>query len=183
MTDDAETEARLSEKFWEELADSPFVMLGLQGVDDDFTRPMTAQVDRPDGKGKSDPGQIYFFASRSEDLFRGLQRSRRAIATYSGKGHKFFASIHGNLQPSDDRAVIDRLWNPFVASWYKDGKDDPDLALLRFDATTADVWEAATGATLKAAALKMLFDVDPGKEHQDEHRAAIPLGQDSRAGE
>jgi len=71
--------------------------------------------------------------------------------------------------------VIERLWNPIIASWYKDGKDDPDLLLLRFDTERADVWEANTGATLKAAALKALFDIDPGKEHSNEHKASVTL--------
>ena len=166
MTDRAEIDAKLEEKFWDEIKGSPFMMLGLQGVDNDFTRPMTAQVDN---------GRIYFFASRSEDLFKGLGRSSKAIATFAGKGHKLFASIHGRLSLDNDRGVIERLWNPIIASWYKEGKDDPDLALVRFDTEKADIWEAAPGATLKAAALKMLFNIDPGKEHQDEHRAQVEL--------
>jgi general stress protein 26 len=166
MTDRRDTEARLEQKFWDELKDSGFVMLGLQGVDDDFTRPMTANVD---------DGRIYFFAARSEDLFKSLGRTNRAITTFASKGHTLFASIHGRLVEDMNRAVIDRLWNPVVASWYKDGKEDPDLVLLRLDSTSADVWEAQAGATLKAAALKMLFNIDPGKEHQDEHRAQVEL--------
>lgn len=166
MTDRNEAKARLEEKFWDELKSSPFLMLGLQGVDDNLTRPMTAQVDQ---------GRIYFFASRSEDLFKSLGRTGRAVATFAGKGHKLFASIHGTLREDMDRAVIERLWNPIIAGWFKDGKDDPDLVLLRLEAESADVWEAQAGATLKAAALKMLFNIDPGKEHQDEHRAQVEL--------
>ena len=166
MTDRNEAEARLEEKFWDEIKDSPFMMVGLQGVDNGFTRPMTAQIDE---------GRIYFFAARSEDLFKNMARSNRAIATYAGKGHKLFASIHGTLVEDIDRAVVDRLWNPIIASWYKDGKDDPNLVLLRFDALTADVWEADTGSTLKAAAMNMLFNIDPGKEHQKDHRAEVEL--------
>lgn len=172
---DENPETRLAKKFWKELDDSPFVMLGLDGVEDSRTRPMTAQVDRRNGADKEDGGRIYFFASRSEDLARETGASHRAVATFAAKGHGLFAHIHGTLALDDDRAVIDRLWNPIIASWYKDGKDDPDLALLRFDATRADVWEATPGATMKAAALKMLFDIDPGKEHQDDHQAAVTL--------
>ena len=175
MDSEAETAARLKKEFWEALDESPFMMLGLQGVDDEMTRPMTAQIDRREGADKQDGGKIYFFASRSEHLVQGLQRSSKAVATYAAKGHKLFASIHGTLVLDDDRAVIERLWNPVIASWYKDGKDDPDLALIRFDTTSADLWEATPGATLKAAALKMLFNVDPGKEHQDEHRAEVEV--------
>ena len=32
------------------------------------------------------------------------------------------------------------LWNPFVAAWYKGGKSDPALALLRFDPQQAQIW-------------------------------------------
>ncbi len=162
MTD---TKRRLEDKFWDELDDSPFVMLGLQGVDDDFTRPMTAQVDG---------GTIYFFADSSEDLVAGLQRSNRAVATFASKGHSLFASIHGTLELNTDREVIDRLWNPMIASWFKDGKDDPKLALIRLDATSADIWEADAGSTLKAAAIKLLGR-DPGKHHRDEHRTEVAL--------
>lgn len=169
MASEAETQEKLEEKFWSELGSSPFMMLGLHGVDDSFTRPMTAQLcDR----------QIWFFADRSEDLYKGLQRSNRAVATYASKGHDLFASIRGALVEDNDRAMIERLWNPMIASWYEGGKDDPKLVLLRFEAEQADVWDAHAGSTLKAAALKLLGR-DPGKDHQDDNRAAIPLGDGS----
>lgn len=171
---DEAPEIRLRKKFWEELDDSPFLMLGLEGVEDSRTRPMTANVDRQD-RSKDEGGPIYFFASRSEGLAEGLKQETRAVATFAAKGHGIFAHIHGTLVPSNDRDVIDRLWNPIIASWYKDGRDDPDLLLLRFDTEKADVWEATPGATLKAAALKALFDIDPGKEHQSDHQASVQL--------
>ena len=173
-TDDA-PETRLRKQFWKDLDDSPFVMLGLQGVEDCRTRPMTAQVDRTDGADKEDGGKIYFFAAKSEELVQDLGKGHRAVATFVSKGHGLFAHIHGTLALDNNRAVIDRLWNPIIASWYKDGKDDPDLALVRFDTEKADVWEATPGATLKAAALKMLLNIDPGKEHQGDHQAAVQL--------
>ncbi|MDQ3471321.1 MAG: pyridoxamine 5'-phosphate oxidase family protein [Pseudomonadota bacterium] len=162
MTDNQQ---RLEDKFWDALEQSPFLMLGLQGVDDAFTRPMTAQVDG---------ATIYFFANASDDLVRGLQHSNRAVATFASKGHQLFASVHGTLHLSNDREVVERLWNPIIASWFKDAKDDPDLALVRFETSSADVWEADAGASLKAAAIKLLGR-DPGKKHQDEHRAEVAL--------
>jgi general stress protein 26 len=150
-------------------------MLGLEGVEDSRTRPMTAQVDVPEGGDKDKGGEIYFFASKSESLVQSLGTSHRAVATFAATGHKLFAHIHGTLVRANDRAVIERLWNPIIASWYKDGKDDPDLQLVRFDTDSANIWKAETGATLKAAAMKALFNVDPGKEHQKDNRADVQL--------
>ena len=168
-------EIELRKLFWQELRDSPFMMLGLQGVEDSRTRPMTAQVDVPEGGDKDDGGQIYFFASKSEHLVTALGQSHNAVATYASKGHDLFAHVHGQLVLDQDRGVIERLWSPVIASWYKDGKDDPDLALIRFDTDSATIWKAETGATLKAAALKALFNVDPGKAQQKDNRADVKL--------
>ena len=149
---DDDTRSKLEEQFWDKLESDRFVMLGLEGVEDDRTRPMTAQVDR--GASGDAPRAIYFFASKSDGAGQSVlaNPSSRAVATFSSKGNDLFAHIHGTLSPSGDREVIDRLWNPIIASWYDEGKDDPDLILIRFNAERADVWEASAFATLKAAA-------------------------------
>ena len=169
-SNDQDNDARLTKALWKAIDDSPFMMLGLEGVEDDQTRPMTAQVDVPEGGGP-----IYFFASKTDGVGQNVTGSARAVAAYAAKGHTLFAHVHGTLSASNDRAVIDRLWNPSVASWYKDGKNDPDLLLLRFDTERATIWEANKGSTLKAAALKTLFNVDPGKEHSKDHKADVTL--------
>ena len=64
--------------FWKELHDSPFMMLGLQGVEDSRTRPMTAQVDVPEGGDKDDGGPIYFFGSKSESLVTAMGQTHAA---------------------------------------------------------------------------------------------------------
>ena len=174
---DAERSQELKDLFWKELSDSPFMMLGLQGVEDSRTRPMTAQVDAGDEGEEGDVddgGTIYFFGAKSENLVKGIGANHRAVATFVGKGHKLFAHIHGSLECVTDRAVVDRLWNPFIAAWYKDGKDDPDLQLIRFDTERADIWKAETGSTLVAVAMKLLGR-DPGKDHQKENSAQVAL--------
>lgn len=171
---DAENIKELEELFWKELSSSPFVMLGLQGVENSRTRPMTAQIDAPKDADKKDGGTIYFFGAKSESLVQDIKGSHKAVATYASKGHDLFAHVHGTLVLDNDRAVIERLWNPIIASWYKDGKDDPDLQLIRFDTEKADVWRASMGSTLLAAALKLLGR-DPGKDHQSDNQAAVPL--------
>jgi len=172
---DDDNDTRLRKAFWKALDDSPFIMLGLEGVEDDLTRPMSAQVDVPKGGDKDDGGPIYFFASKTDGVGQSVTQGNRAVATFAAKDHGLFAHIHGTLVEDNDPAIIDRLWNPFIAAWYKHGKTDADLRLLRFDTTTATIWEAAKGSTLKAAAIKALFNVDPGKEHSAEHKAEVRL--------
>jgi general stress protein 26 len=132
------------------------MMLGLDGVEDGHARPMTAQAE-------NEASPIWFFTSVDNALVQNLARGERAIATFTSKDHELFASIKGSLRVDNDRATIDRLWNPFVAAWYE-GKDDPKLALLRLDAEDAEVW---LNASSLLAGVKMLLGVDPKQDYKD----------------
>ncbi len=153
------TPQELEAKFWKALRSDMTMMLGLQGVADGHTRPMTAQLD-----GDRDQGPIWFFASTETQLVQSLKDGGRAIATFSSKNHDLFAAVHGALTLDNNRAVIDRLWNRFVAAWYEGGKDDPKLALLRLDAERAEIW--LEGSSL-IAGIKMLFGSDPKRDFKD----------------
>lgn len=172
--DHHEDDAELKRDFWKALISDRTLMLGVQGHEDGATRPMTAQVDQPDGADKGDGGTIYFFASKNEGVGAALGAgSDRAIASFQSKDHGIFASINGRLVAHNDRATIERLWSPFAAMYYKDGKDDPNLLLIRFDTESADLWRSDTSGFLKAAAYK-LIGKDAGQANPED-RAEVAL--------
>ena len=154
MTDPRE----LEEKFWDALEKDRTVMLGLDGQEDGHARPMTAL-----SEDRRSP--IWFFTAADNVLVQQLgEGSGRAIAGFASKGHDLFASIRGSLRVDTDRAVVDRLWNRFVAAWYEGGKDDPKLRLLRLDAEDAEVWKDASSMV---TGVKMLMGMDPRKDVED----------------
>jgi general stress protein 26 len=152
------------EKLWKALGSDRTVMLGINGVDESHTRPMTAQFEQ-------ERGPIWFFASTENAIVQTLGQSEaRAVATFSSKGHDLFATIHGTLSVDTDRAVIDRLWNRYTAAWFE-GKDDPKIALLRLDAENAEVWIDASSIV---AGAKLLLGIDPKRSFKDKV-ANVPL--------
>ncbi|BBK35137.1 general stress protein [Allostella sp. ATCC 35155] len=151
------TPQEIEAKFWKALASDRTMMLGIDGVEDGHAHPMTAQFE-------DESGPIWFFTARDNGIVQALPKGNRAIATFADKGHDLFATVHGSLSVDNDRAVIDRLWNRFVAAWYEGGKDDPKLTLLRFDPERAEIWLDASSLI---AGIKMLFGADPKKEYRD----------------
>jgi general stress protein 26 len=147
MADDREIE----EKFWSALESSSFMMLGIEGARDGATQPMTANFKDEDRNA----GQLWFFTAKDHDFVRAMGQSNKAIAAYSAKGHDLFASLRGTLSVANDPATVDRLWNPIVAEWYE-GKDDPKLALVRFDVEDAKIWLSDIEGFLKPALNKLL---------------------------
>lgn len=150
------TSQELETRLWKALESDRTVMLGLSGAEDGHTRPMTAMIE--DGRGP-----VWFFTSRENAMVDALGSGARAVAAFSSKGHDLFASVHGTLVIDPDRAVIERLWNPFIGAWFE-GKDDPRLVLLRLDAEQAEVWLNENNLV---AGVKMLFGVDPRADYAD----------------
>jgi general stress protein 26 len=159
------TPQQLEAQFWKALKSDMTMMLGLDGIEDGHARPMTAQFE-------DNRSPLWFFSAADNTIVENIASgSGRAIATFASKDHEIFATLHGSLRIDNDRAVIDRLWNKFVAAWYEGGKDDPKLRLIRFDAERAQIWENAT--TLYAG-IKLLLGADPKKDYQDKV-AEVPL--------
>ncbi len=159
------TPAELEKHLWKSLKSDMTVMLGLVDVEESHTRPMTAMIE-------GDDGPIWFFTARDTSIVEALAEGSRAIVTFASKSHSIFATIHGDLSVDYDRAVIERLWNPFIAAWYEGGKDDPKLVLLRFDPGQAQIWE--NGSSLLAG-IRMLLGRDPKKDYRDQV-AEVDLG-------
>lgn len=150
MPDKKEFETR----FWKSIRSDMTVMVSVSGVD---PRPLTAQFD-------GDRKVVYFFTAKDTELAGKLTRSKKATLVYAAKGHDLFATVHGTLRIDNDRAVIDRLWNRFVAAWFEKGKNDPKLRLLRFDPADAEVWLDASSIV---AGVKMFLGLgDPKRDYK-----------------
>ena len=159
------TPQELETKFWKALGCDMTMMLSIDDGTNRHQRPMTAQIE-------NDQGPIWFFAAKNTSLGQSLSSgAQQALGSFASKGHDLFASIHGTIRIDNDRAVIDRLWNPFVAAWYEGGKDDPQLLLLRLDEATAEIW--LDGSSILAG-IKMLLGMDPKQNYKD-HVATVAL--------
>ena len=151
------TPQELEAKFWTALDSDRTVMLGLVGAADGDLRPMAAQL-------ADDRSCIWFFTSTETALADEMGESHAARIGFVSKGHDLFATLQGRLSRDRDRATIDRLWNRYVAAWFEGGKDDPRLALLRFEPETGEIWADASSLL---AGIKMLLGADPKADAKD----------------
>lgn len=125
------------------MAESPFLMVG-PADGSTHSEPLTAQLD------KDQVDTLFFFIGRHNRVADGGE----LMLQFVSRGHDFFACLHGNARVDNDRALIDKLWNRQVEAWFPGGKDDPNLALLRVDIDSAELWETDMSI---AGKVKMLF--------------------------
>ncbi len=145
-------QAELKRDLWKRMSQSPFLMVGLI-AGGDHSEPLTAQLD------KDQADTLWFFIGKNNRLAKG----GAARAHFASKGHDYFACLAGEAQIDQNKAMIDKLWSNQVEAWFPGGKDDPNLALLRFDVEDAELWETDMSLMGK---LKMLFGgkIQPSEE-------------------
>ncbi|WP_068082264.1 pyridoxamine 5'-phosphate oxidase family protein [Novosphingobium rosa] len=134
---------KLKEHLWEKLENGPFTMVGLHDGSS-HSEPLTAQLD------KDQVDTLWFFIGKDNRLAKGGD----ATVNFVAKGQDFFASLSGTATVDNNPAMIDKLWSRQVEAWFPGGKADPNLALLRFDISDAELWEADVSLI---GQLKMLF--------------------------
>jgi general stress protein 26 len=108
-------------------------MLGLCSENEAHAQPMTAHFEGANGP-------LWFYAHRDSGLVHGAEASHQAVFHYVGRGHDLYACVHGDLETADAPDVVARFWSEEVERWFPGGPDDPDLALLRFSPSSAQIW-------------------------------------------
>jgi general stress protein 26 len=139
MSDHQTDPHEVAQRLWKEIAKARYGMLGVVGgAPVQHFQPMTAFAEPEDG-------QIWFFTRTDTDLARALADGAEAMFVVQARDQDFQACVGGRLEVKPDRERMDRFWNPIVAAWYPQGKDDPALTLLRLDARDAAVWMSEAG--------------------------------------
>lgn len=127
-------------KTFREKADGIYtVMLTTTTPDGEYhIRPMaTQQID--------DDGCLWFFTSRSSEKIKEINGEHDVAVTYTNSGSELYLVAYGKGQQVDNRAKIDELWSEYVKAWFPEGKDDPDLTLLKVQVTGAEYWDTPGG--------------------------------------
>ncbi|MBD2702797.1 pyridoxamine 5'-phosphate oxidase family protein [Spirosoma sp. BT702] len=101
------------------------------------SRPMAVQqVD--------DDGSIWFFTQRTSPKVDQIDNhDHRVNLGFASVSDADYVSVSGTAREIDDRTKIDELWNPMAKAWFPEGKDDPDLTLLKVHIDMAEYWSAS----------------------------------------
>ena len=90
------------------------------------SRPMRGHADR-------DSRELWFFTKSGE-----IESDHQVNLAYARPDKEEYVSLSGRASLVHDRERVDRLWSPYVAAWFPQGKGDPDLALIRVDVEQAE---------------------------------------------
>lgn len=122
------------------------------------TRPMSPME-------TDDEGCIWFFSDRNSNKNKEIDEDSRVQLTFSNSGSNEFLNIFGNAEIIIDKIKFAEMWTPIVKIWFKEGKDDPDLSLIRVLPKQSYYWDTKHNKMI--ALLKMLTSIATGKSMDD----------------
>lgn len=107
--------------------------------------PMTTQEAEFDG-------EVWFIAGAGSDTVRNLRVHPDVNLSYSSD--TAWLSVSGRASVAERPDKKDELWNTFVQAWFPEGKDDPNVCVIKVEGDSAQYWESPGKVVTMASMLK-----------------------------
>lgn len=126
-----------SQQKFEELLDSfqTAMLVTQSGKDQLRSRPMAVA-------SKRDAGSL-FFATKA-DSGKVDEVLEHPGVNISMQKDSSYLSVSGKAKVVNDQDQIEKLWEPSWKLWFKEGKTDPSIVLIKVDATQGEYWNFDT---------------------------------------
>lgn len=130
------------------------------------TRPMSTQeVD--------DNGNIWFLSDKDSTKNMEIKDDDKVQLLFSGSGHADYLSVWGSATILYDKQKIAELYEPIVKAWFKEGKDDPHISVIKVTPEDGYYWDTKHGKLVSLA--KIVASVVSGKTMDDGIEGKIKL--------
>ncbi|AFZ59896.1 pyridoxamine 5'-phosphate oxidase family protein [Anabaena cylindrica FACHB-243] len=111
----------------------------LTTVDDDgslHSRPMSIFSDI------DTDGILWFFTSTDSHKVFEIEHCQQVNVSFSSPDKQRYVSILGTAELVKDRNKLQEKWQPKLQTWFPQGLDEPNLALLKVNINKADYWDS-----------------------------------------
>ncbi len=160
--------AEAIEKLKELGSGSCFLVTRVPTGDSDGARPMSVQkVD--------DEGNLWFLSAIDSHKNQEIQADPRVELFFQGSAHSDFLHLSGTATISQDRAMIDELWDPIIKTWFTEGKDDPRITVIKVTPNRGYYWDTKHGNFV--AGIKILIGAATGKTLDDSIEGEISVNR------
>jgi general stress protein 26 len=88
-------------------------------------------------------GNLWFIACSTSGLAQEVAANPNVNVSYSNPRNDRYISVTGSATLVRDAERLRDLWSGKHKAWFREGKKDPDLTLLRIDVHFAEYWDAS----------------------------------------
>lgn len=110
-------------------------------------------------------GNLWFISSRSSNKNFEIKNDNRVQLFFAKTADNHYLSVFGTASIYTDKTKIEEVWTPIAKAWFEEGKDDPDVTVIKVKTEEAYYWDTKDGklvALLKWAANTVIGSRDDG---------------------
>ena len=123
-------------------------------TDEGFTsRPMSAIK-------VCDQGNMWFFSEKDSDKNKAIDNDENMQLFFSHPAKGSFLVVNGEEEIILDKSKIEEMWTSAAKIWFEEGKDDPNIAIIKVIPTTEYYWD--TNGNRMINFIKMVASVVTG---------------------
>jgi general stress protein 26 len=115
--------------------------------DDGCLRSRPMQLLQMNGK------DLLFLTGYQSGISHEIAHDSHVNLSFADDHKKIFVSLSGKASISKDAATIDELWEDTYRAWFPEGKNDPNIAVLRISVDHAEYWDTPAGPAVKVISL------------------------------
>ncbi|WP_353472608.1 pyridoxamine 5'-phosphate oxidase family protein [Salipiger sp. H15] len=127
----------LKADFWKHLKD---VRAGMLAAEGERPVPMAPHADK-------DENAIWFITAKGSAADRAARNSGEVNFLVADTKAHLYANVVGTASISNDEKKLDEIWSIVASAWFKDGRDDPAVQLVKMTPKEAEVWVSDGGAS------------------------------------
>lgn len=136
-------------------------------TDDGSTcRPMTAIK-------VCDEGNIWFFSEKDSDKNKDIAKDKDVQLFFSHPAISSYMVVNADAEIILDKKTIEELWTPIVKIWFKEGKDDPNISVIKVTPKNAYYWDTDNGQMINF--LRLVASVITGSNLVTGNQGALKL--------
>lgn len=132
------------QKVWDMIKDIRVTLMATQDSNGKLhARPMVATQENFDGT-------LWFFTRADSRKVEEIEQNPAVLLNYAEPSDQNYVAITGTAEIVRDRQLIQDMWSEGMRTWFPDGKEDPNIALVRVNAESAEYWDAPSSALVYA---------------------------------
>lgn len=112
-----------------------------------------------------DEGNLWFLSAKSSNKNQDILNDPRVQLFYTNTGSYEFLSVYGFAAITTDKDEIEKLWSPIVKAWFTEGKDDPEISVIKITPDEAYYWDTKNNKAVSM--VKILAGAITGKTMDD----------------
>lgn len=119
-------------------------------------------------------GDLWFFTQLQSPKVTEVSRDNLVNLAYADPDKQHYVSVSGKAEIVRDKAKIEEKWSEGMRTWFPQGTDDPQIALIRVHPVKGEYWDSPSSTVLHLYGyVKATLTGEPPKNVGDQEKVNL----------